>query len=364
MVIFLHGDDTYRSRTKLRELRERFLREVDPSGSNLIVINGETTVASEIWGAIAAQSFLVRKRLVIIEGIGEAKSAVRFEVAEFFDRIPEDAIVVFWEGQSRRQKIDGKHLKRPSPVRRVKRAKGSATGVDPFFPKLLAGKYVEEFVPLDGVLLERWVHDRAKQLDTQIAPEVVRALITEVGSDLWRMSNELEKLTMAAVRSQPSLDPRGGARGSDCKDIGVPRAEITIDAVRALVESAPSDDIFAFVDALGMGDRRVALCTLRQLEAAGTDPQYLVTMIARQARLLLSAADLRERGIPSAQVAVKLGVHPFVARKVIAQAERLSVSALRSLLLRVVELDARLKSSRASWEAIVELFLLDATVAR
>lgn len=342
MVVFLHGDDTFRSRQKLHALEEKFRRDVDPSGANLLRVDGVTASASEIWGAIAAQSFLVRKRMVVVEDIGQQKAkTAREEVAAFLDRIPEDAIVVFHESRSRQPGAGSRRRSsaraKPSPAK-TKRAPASG---DPLFPLLLKGEYVEEFIPLDGAALDRWVRAHAESLGATIAPDALRMLVAEVGANLWRMTGEIEKLALAASG-----------------------AAITADHVRALVAETPTDDIFAFVDAIGRGDRVAALSQLRRLEEAGTEPGALVGMLGRQLRLLVMASDALARGVHLPRLAGELGVAPFVAQKISEQASRTSLARLRALYPRLLDLDRTLKSSRAPWEALVELFCLEATVAR
>jgi len=336
MIIFLHGDDTYRSREKLRELKEKFLHDVDPSGTNLVTIDGATASASDVWGAIAAQSFLVRKRMVVVERIGSQKSdSVRSEIADFFERIPEDVIVVFWEEKGRGPSSE----RRVRPTKKTKKGAGATTKRgDPLFPALLQrANHVQEFAPLEGVALTRWVRDQVKARDGSIAPDATRELVSVVGPDCWRMRNEIEKLTLAAA--------------------GAP---ITVAMVRDLVAAASPEDIFGFVDAIGRGDRAAAVRILRELESSRADPLRLLGMIHRQLRLLVMAADLLDRGVPASQLAAELGVHPFVAQKIAQQARTSPLAVLRALYPRLLDLDRRMKSSRAPWGALMELFILDA----
>ncbi|MDO8598898.1 MAG: DNA polymerase III subunit delta [bacterium] len=356
MIFFLHGDDTYRSREKLRELKEKFLRDVDPSGANLVTIDGTTASANEIWGAVATQSFLVRKRMVVVERIGAQKStAAREEVAAFLGKVPEDVILVFWEEKGWNPSSE----RRAKPVRKTKKVAGAATKrSDPLFVKLLEGKYAQEFVPLDGVALTRWVVDVAETLGASIAPDATRTLVAIVGSDLWRMRHELEKLALTATNFSPSR--REGEREGEGKREGA----ITTALIRDLVVAVPQEDVFGFVDAIGRGDRAAAMRILRDLEAARVDPHYLLAMIHRQLRLLVMAADLLERGTPPSQLAVELHVHPFVAQKLSQQAHAVSLATLRALYPNLLELDRKLKSSRVPWEALMELFCLEATAVR
>ncbi len=62
MIIFLYGEDTFRSRRKLNELKEKFLREVDPSGNSLTILDGEKTELEKINEAISPSSLLSKKK--------------------------------------------------------------------------------------------------------------------------------------------------------------------------------------------------------------------------------------------------------------------------------------------------------------
>ena len=41
MLIVLHGEDSFSSMRALEEIKEKFKREVDPSGSSMSIINSE-----------------------------------------------------------------------------------------------------------------------------------------------------------------------------------------------------------------------------------------------------------------------------------------------------------------------------------
>lgn len=338
MVIFLHGDDTYRSRQKLRELTEKFLREVDPSGANLVTVDGTTASAAELWGAIAAQSFLVRRRCVVVERLCEAAVDTQREVAEFLGKIPEDVIVVCWEGKSCTPKAVSSKRKTGSaaakrPTKSAATTKGIATQL------IAAANHVQEFTPLTGQPLTAWTRAEVERREATITADALRELVAAVGSDLWRMAQEVEKLTLAAA---------DGA--------------ITHGLVRTLVDVAPQENIFAFVDAIGRGDAAATLRELRRLEAAGADPHALLAMVHRQLRLLVQASDALEREVPIARLAAELGVHPFVAQKMGTQARSRSCAAWRLLMVQLLDLDRALKSSRAPTIALLERFCLAATM--
>ena len=62
MIIFLYGPDTFRSKEKLKMFKEKFIREVDKSGLNLIDLDAEKMTITDLNKAVATQSFLAKKR--------------------------------------------------------------------------------------------------------------------------------------------------------------------------------------------------------------------------------------------------------------------------------------------------------------
>lgn len=58
MIIFLYGEDTFRSRQKLKELKDKFIREVDPTGNGIVSLAGESLMIEGLSEAIGARSLL------------------------------------------------------------------------------------------------------------------------------------------------------------------------------------------------------------------------------------------------------------------------------------------------------------------
>ena len=60
MVIYIYGEDTFRSRNYLKQQVERFKKERDPQGMNVVVLDGQKD-GERIWGEILATPFLAEK---------------------------------------------------------------------------------------------------------------------------------------------------------------------------------------------------------------------------------------------------------------------------------------------------------------
>jgi DNA polymerase-3 subunit delta len=119
-------------------------------------------------------------------------------------------------------------------------------------------------------------------------------------------------------------------------------------------------NIFAFVDALGMGNRSKALGLLEALVRTGEPPLRIVHMIRRQFRLLARAKALFAGGASRSEVASTLKIPSFVARKFQEQAQKLSEEDLENALALTLKLESGLKGgSDLGNELQVELAILE-----
>jgi DNA polymerase III subunit delta len=85
-------------------------------------------------------------------------------------------------------------------------------------------------------------------------------------------------------------------------------------------------------------------------------------MITRQFRILLQLRLLQAQNLAPAELASRLGQHPFVVEKGLRQARQFSVSQLDVILRRLLQTDLALKSSGAN--PVLELDLLVVSLTR
>ncbi len=195
---------------------------------------------------------------------------------------------------------------------------------------------VHDFKQPTGKALARWATGYAKKQGLELPEDVAEELVTRCSDDKARISRETEKLALYA---------EGAA---------------TMEDVEALCPPDLQSNIFQFVDALGAGDRGQALHLLGALLGTGEPPLRILYMIRRQFRLLARASSLLEDGAPRPEVASKLKVPPFVAKKLEEQARRTGEEDLENALALVLDLERGLKGgSDLSEELQVELAVLD-----
>jgi DNA polymerase-3 subunit delta len=118
--------------------------------------------------------------------------------------------------------------------------------------------------------------------------------------------------------------------------------------VRALVARAREANIFRLVDAVAEGQVTVALQALELLRSEGETPPRLISMIARQFRMIVIAREVLDGGGAAAQVREVLKVQEFVARRAVDQARRFSQSTADAAMRRILQCDVEIQDY---WQA-------------
>src|SRR5919106_4281831 len=179
---------------------------------------------------------------------------------------------------------------------------------------------VHTFDQPTGKTLVRWLVGHAKKMDLDLPDDVAEDLTTRCSGDKMRLLQETEKLTLY-----------------------VGDGTATHDDVAALCPPDVQSNIFAFVDSLAGGERDRALALLEDLIGTGEPPLRLTFMIRRQFQLVSRARALLDRGIPRKEIASRLKVPPFVARKLEEQGRQLDEEHLERALGLVQDLESGLK---------------------
>jgi DNA polymerase-3 subunit delta len=319
MILFLYGEDTYRSRRKLDEIRAKFSREIDPSGMNLNVIDGETASAADFRTAATSLPFLAKKRLVVLKNAmrdGDAelgKALVELTAAG----VPEEIILAVYEG-----------------------AGGEALDGHPAFAKLKSGRFYPEFTPMSPKELAAWILQETGARGARFSDDAHALYCQAAGNDAWKVSSELDALSAHAAS-------RGGIIDSE--------------AVRSLARVRLEENIFDLLDAVGTARPDEASRLIDRLLAQGESEVGLLNRLQGHVRTLLLCADLAGRARVSKEVVAReIGIHPFVAAKALTQARRFDQARLRDLYLWLIEADKKLKLG--GWpqpRMALDLFLLE-----
>lgn len=314
MIFFLYGPDNYRSRQKMKELKAKFLTDIDSSSLNLTILDGEKIKIEDFNSAVATPPFLARKRMVIVANLisGNKNKEINKQVVEILakENLLKDIILVFWEGD----KVD----ERTS-----------------LFKRLAKEKYAQRFDLFKDQELKNWLRLEVKHHGGSIAGGAIDKLVESVGNDLWEASSEIAKLV--AYKDKKTIEAED---------------------VTALVRGKFDDNIFNFIDAIAAKNQKLALHLLEDQLDSGANELYLLTMLIRQFRILLQVKSLAAGyKISSREVAEELKLHPFVAQKALYQIKNFSEKQLEEIYRQLLAVDVKIKTNWSESRVLFSLLL-------
>ena len=329
MIRLFFGEDTFRAHEALEELR----REVETGGGlggTSTEIDGPSARPEELLNASQTMPLLGGQRLIIVRGLlgrFEGKRGARRkkaqddeqatsalgdwqQVADSLPALPESTLLVF---------VDGKLGARNPMLAEVRKVAG-----------------VQQFDELGKGELAGWIMDRAELYGARLEPRATAAMAELIGGDLWTIDSELRKLATYA--------------GDDA---------VSEDAVRELVSQVREANAFALADAIVEGRAEAAIKLFQQRMADGDSPLRLLALIARQYRLLIQAKELQAQNVRPADIGKRLGIHSFVAQRILQQAPPYSIEQLRAAYARLLEADLSIKRGIYNDETALELLIFE-----
>lgn len=336
-LLILHGADTYSSRKRLVVLREGFKKKYDPAGSNVSSFTAPFEIA-KVRASAAQVGMFAKKRLVVLyDFYSTANAADREQFNGWLegDVFP-DTVMILWEG---------KDLGKPAPAKKKappkKPNKAKKPAMAPAKVSWPAHAKVEVFEPLVAAQLLAWIRNEVKRLGGSIEPAAVNQLATNIGPDLWAMSNVVAQL-VAASDGRP----------------------ITTTLVGEWSKAPLDDNIFHFTDALSSRNAHAALGLFQSQLQLGVHPLVLHAMLTRQLRTLLVVEDCLQRNLAPGSIAAEIDLHPYVTQKAIASVRQFPAGTIRQLFLDLAQLDVDMKTGKVDPELAIVNFIAKVCIVR
>ncbi len=368
MIIFLYGEDDFRAKKKISELKDKFLREVDKSGGSIESIDGKTADLREINEKAATASLLASKRMIIIEDIFSNRNKELLpEVAEYFqakEKNKWENIVIFCDNSIKaKRKMGGEEIVKADAEGRDKPLGKKEKELFVFLAKQ---KFVQEFKKLNNTDLGAWIKKEVEARGGAISSRAIQTLIGLIGYDLWQIDREIDKLiNYKSGEKSPLLFKEGqgvvnnefpspGGVPSPARRGGFP---IEVDDVDKLVKGNFDDNIFALTDAIGARNKAAAAQLLEEQFELGANEIYLLTMITRQIKIILQVRQALDLGQSSRQIISELKLNPYVVQKAIEQARHFSLNALKIIFDKLIEIDFKIKTGQGEAAALIELLI-------
>ncbi|MDP3901309.1 MAG: DNA polymerase III subunit delta [bacterium] len=302
-LVLLHGEDTYRSAKKLTEIVGQYQAK-HASLLNLRELEASDIRIEDIKLELSSVSMFKETKLLVIHNPFEIPEFVK-EVVENKEVFLTNEVIVFLQ-------------------------EGKAKAASPLFKFLFKEGRVQEFSQLMGAKLASWINQESEKYGVKLPDSVVSRLRLQVGGDLWRMSNEIQKLALWSKAGEEKLDQ---------------------EALDALLGRNIETEIFLTLEAAAQLKRGEAMRLLHEHLVSGESPLYLLSMVIYQFRTMLEVQDLQERGM------AYNGIHPFVVRKTLPLLRKFSPEKLKRAYVRLYEIDLRSKTGEGDAEALLTHFI-------
>jgi DNA polymerase-3 subunit delta len=318
-LYFIYGPEEFMKREFLRELARAVLPQGDRT-FNYDILYGDEFEAQAFDDRVQAFPLFASRRLVVLRNFEALTPSLRERVAERASRLPDGLVLVVESSVEKLETVAHKKLAELT----------SRFGVAlPFLP-------LDESETLERVLA------RIRREEYKIDPDALDLLIESVGTALIDLSNEVDKLLLAAADTK----------------------HITRELVEAVVGKYRTESLFSFLDSAGSSAPATVLPRLTTLLESGEEPVFIVAMLLRRVVSLMEVQRvIAEKGRSATNERALAGMiaatpSPFFAAKLRDQAARIPASVLESMLANLRWADLRLKTSSLDPRAVIEEALL------
>ncbi|WP_066367914.1 DNA polymerase III subunit delta [Neobacillus fumarioli] len=183
--------------------------------------------------------------------------------------------------------------------------------------------------------LKNWIKQRAKQFSVEIEPEAIELLLMLVGTNMFMLSSEIEKLSLYAANKK----------------------QINTAIVEKLAARTLEQNIFTLIDKVVQKKPDEALRIYYDLLKQNEEPIKILALISAQFRLIYQTKELSRRGYGQQQIAGFLKTHPFRVKLALGQASRFKDEELVQLIDLLADADYKVKTGGMNKSLVMEMLL-------
>ncbi len=330
MLYILSGQDDFSLARSLEEIKKDIADQAILAVSTT-TLDGQQVTLDQLRTVCGAAPFLAGRRLVIVAGLLE-----RFEPSRRPSRRKKTTPANHYD----EYKLFSSYITQIPDSTILVLLENRIANSNPLFRVLSDKAVVKSFPLLRDAQLRQWSQGRVTEEGGSISPQAVDLLTKLVGSNLWIMASEIDKLVLFA----------SGRR-------------IEEDDVKALVSYTQQVNVFAMVDAIIEFKAGLAEQSLQRLLQSGAAPAYLLVMLSRQVQMIVRAKELGNQRKPKIEIQHRLGLtSEFALRKTLEQAGRYSLPRLKQMYHQLLETDLSIKTGK--YDAELALNILVAELCR
>lgn len=320
-VYLCYGTEKYLQDWLLKELKRKYI-DKNFESLNYICLDGKEAGFDRIHNACETLPFMSDKKIVIVDDFLEGKKdmskELEKEIAEYILKLNNKTCLVFL---SNSEKI----------------------GKGPIIKSIKKAGMIVELKRIKGEELNKWILQIFNKYNKNISKSNIYYLLQnssylEYKSDktLYDIENEVEKI---------------------CNYVGDRKEVIEDDINKVLIKSIESN-IFRLVDGIGQKRCDIALNVFNEMILENEPLQLILFMIIRQFRLIYKAKLLEDKGYSQGDIARKLSINLFIAKKVISQGKNFSISELESALEKSLNTEENIKQGNMDAKLAAEMLIV------
>ena len=329
MFYILSGEDDFSIAHELDTIKKN-IGDQGMLSTNTNTLDGKTVSADEFKAVCESAPFLSEKRLVIVRGLLD-----RFGAKAPSSRQAKTPKKI--EQQAAAYEVFGNCIFKLPPSTELVLIEDELKDANPLLKMISVKAKIKNFPMLKAPELKIWVTNKIIEDGAKISLPALNLLIRLIGSNLWVMSSELNKLESYAY-----------GRQIEEKD------------VKALVSYTQETKIFTLVDAIMEFKASESESLLQQMLDQGATASYILSMIYRQMRLIVRARDLKRQGVKEADMRSRLGVaSEYVVKKTLEQAARYSMPRIKQVYQQLLDTDIAIKTSKYTEELALNILIAE-----
>jgi len=328
MIYVFFGSDEYSIQAAISDLKKS-LCKTSVTESNIMQLSGTKLHAEELTTAVHTLPFFDTQRMVIVRGL-----LSRFDAKEKQVSVKKKSKSA--DDERPQYQVFADIINSAPESTQVILSDGEIPKTNPLLKVLSPSADIRMFYPLKGIQLENWTRKRVSSSGGKIGEAALKMLVKQVGSDLWVMTGEIEKLVLYASGRL-----------------------IEVDDVKKLVGLSSETSIFTLVDAIIERKLNLAQQSLSALLDAGAAPSYVLVMLARQLRLLVRAKELKNERRPEATIQSMLGLGDYPFRKTMEQVSKYTMERLTNFYHMLLDTDLSIKTGKYNDELAITLLVAE-----
>lgn len=282
-----HGSSPYLSLEALKQDIKQY------SDIKFQIINAESKNPQEIYDQVGSNSLFESRRGIVIKRLYKNKEKDKLieSLLVVIEKNATEDIIYFWEDEKLR--VNTKYLK--------------------FFVKTSSANQYDE---LNKRTFATWLKEELKKNGLEMEGTLQKLLAERTNYDPERCANEIKKL---------KLDPQADTR---------------------YITDTLENDIWNLIDSINQKNRIQSLNILENLYKQNSDPNYILSMLARNLRIMTLVKYLNEQGRSFKEICSILRIPPFTLPSILDSSKGYEWKNITQIYKKLANLDHQIKTGK------------------